>query len=295
MRKIIRNFFGVIIVGTLSSSVLAIPLGTVEVETQIGGKKLIFPVTLDLDIKTIQTGFEMSVITDMNLSSLQANIDSLAKTFPMPNDNCPSYGQHVLPKIESVSLKGIGGQAQLNSKINAVVWDCQKGVPLAGSTMTWKTKCINIFGKRICSDIPVKVEPRPGPDIKNILVRDGVIADVSLTLVTKDKKSLELVPSNVKVEPRSDLLKFINEIAGLFNTNLSDMAQKEISKAVDAGVLKQTLPKEFLTYNPELKNASFISSPDGKLTAHVEFSALLSNEQLAEMIKQSIKKQATSP
>lgn len=293
MRNIIRSFVCVII-GTLSSSVLAIPLGTVEIETKIGNQKLIFPVTLDLDIKTIPTGFEMSVITDMNLSSLQANIDSLAKTFPMPNNNCPSYGQHVLPKIESVSLKGTGGQAQLHSKINAVVWDCQKGVPLAGTTVEFKTRCVNLV-KKICTDIPVKVEPRPGPDIKNILIRDGVIADLSLTLVTKDKKSLELVPFNVKVKPRSDLLKFINEIAGLFNTNLSDIVQKEISKAVDAGILKQTLPKEFLKYNPELKNANFVSSPNGVLTAHVEFSALLSNEQLAEMIKQSVNKQTTTP
>ena len=294
MRNIIRSFVGVII-GTLSSSVLAIPLGTVEVETKIGNQKLMFPVTHDLDIKTIPTGFEMSVITDMNLSSLQANIDSLAKTFPMPNNNCPSYGQHVLPKIESVSLKGTGGQAQLHSKINAVVWDCQKGIPLAGATLEWQTRCVKVFGTKMCTDVPVKLEPRPGPDIKNILIRDGVIADLSLTLVTKDKKSLELVPSNVKVEPRSDLLKFINEIAGLFNTNLSDIVQKEISKAVDAGILKQTLPKEFLKYNPELKNANFVSSPNGVLTAHVEFSALLSNEQLAEMIKQSINKQTTTP
>ena len=98
MRNIIRSFVGVII-GTLSSSVLAIPLGTVEVETKLE-IKINVSVTLDLDIKTIPTGFEMSVITDMNLSSLQANIDSLAKTFPMPNNNCPSYGQHVLPKLK---------------------------------------------------------------------------------------------------------------------------------------------------------------------------------------------------
>lgn len=279
----------------LAQSAMAIPLGTVDVEADIGGQKLLFPVALDLNIETVPSGFEMLVVADMNLRNLQNSIDSIAKNFPMPNDNCPGYGQHVLPTVESVSLDGVGNQMVLNAKVKAVVWDCQKGVPLGGTTVRWETKCIKVFGKKICTDVPVKVEPLPGPDIKNILIREGFVGKASLALVTKDKQSIEIVPSNVNVEPRGDLLKFLNTILGLFTDNLSDMAQKEMKKVVDAGVLKQTLPKEFLSYNPELKNAGFVTAQDGSVTAHIEFSALLSKEQLAEMIKQSVGKKETAP
>lgn len=292
MKKLLCTFIAT--VGFMASTtVIAVPLGTVEMEVPIANQKLTFPVALDLDIKTVPTGFEMVIVTDLNLAPLQTNIDTIAKGFPMPNDNCPGYGQHVLPTVKSVSLNAAGGQAKLNAKVDAAVWDCQKGIPLGGTTVRWRTECYKGFWGKVCWDVPYKVEPKPSPDIKNRLFQEGFEGDVTLALVAKDSKTLEIVPSNVKVEPRGDLMKFINSILGIFNTNFTDMATKEISKAVDAGSLRQTLPKELEIYNPALKSASFATSPDGNLIAHVEFSAMLTKEQLADMIKQSISKKPT--
>lgn len=274
----------------------AVSLGTVDIVSEIGDQKLTFPVALDLTINTSPTGVEMKVIADMNMQSLQSSIDAIAKSFPMPNDNCPGYGQHVLPTVESVSLAGSGNQALFNAKVNAVVWDCQQGLPLAGTTVRWETRCVNVpVVGRVCTDVPVKVQGRPGPDIKNILVKEGFVGDVALTLATQDKQSIELVPSSVNVVPRGDLGRFLNEIAGLFNNNLSNVAQKEIGKIVNAGQLRQALPKEVQAYNPVINGVQFNTGADGTLFAHVDFGATLTGEQLSELLKKSLAKESAKP
>ncbi len=278
-----------------SSYASAVSLGTVDIVSEAGGQKLTFPVALDLAINTTPTGVEMKVIADMNLRSLQSNINSMAKSFPMPSDNCPGYGQHVLPTVENVSLGASGNQALLNAKVNVVVWDCQQGLPLAGTTVRWETRCVDLLVGKACTDVPVKVEARPGPDIKNILVKEGFVGDVALSLITRDKQSIELVPSDVNVVPRGDLGRFLNQIAGLFNNNLSNAAQKEIGKVVNAGQLRQALPKEFQAYNPIINGVWFNAAPDGALIAHVDFGATLTAEQLSEFLKKSVAKDGTKP
>lgn len=274
----------------------AVSLGTVDIVSEVGGQNLTFPVALDLTINTTPSGVEMKVIADMNMRSLQNNIDAIAKSFPMPSDNCPGYGQHALPTVESVSLAGSGNAALLNAKVNVVVWDCQQGVPLTGTTVRSETRCVNVpLVGRVCTDVPIKVQGRPGPDIKNILVKEGFVGDVALTLTTQDKQSIELVPSNVNVVPRGDLGRFLNQIAGLFNNNLSSVAQKEIGKVVNAGQLRQALPKEVQAYNPIINGVQFNTAADGALVVHVDFGAALTGEQLSEFLKKSLPKESAKP
>jgi len=281
-----------IVLGALSAMISgyagAIPLGTVEVETEVQGEKMVFPVALDLDIQTADDGFEMSVMADMGMGPLQVGIDRIAKRFPMPNDNCSSYGQHVLPTVENVSLKPDGNRARLEAKLNAAVWDCQKGVPGGGTTVRWRVECIRLLGKRICTKVPYRVEVKPGPDIKNRLFSEGFAGEASLMLVVKDGQSLALVPSDVRVEPRGDLMRFLDRVLGIFDKNLSEIAAAKVQEAVNAGVFQKALPSEYLQYQPVLKNAGFSAAVDGALVARVEFSAKLSKDQLKDLIRRSV-------
>jgi hypothetical protein len=267
----------------------ALPLGTVEIENVVAGTPVKIPVSLDLNIATVNTGIQVVVVADMNLGELQSKVDAIAKSFPMPRDNCPGYGQHVLPTVESVALKTAGNTAAIDARVNVVIWDCQAGVPLGGTTVRWETRCVTII-RRICTDVPVKVEPKPGPDIKNILIREGLAGEVRLVLAVPDGKSIELKPVSTTVQPRGDVGRFFNNIAGIFNSNLSDVAQKEIRKIVDAGTLRQALPKEILAFNPVINSATFQTTPDGKLGVRASFEALISPQQLTEWIQASIAK-----
>jgi hypothetical protein len=282
---------------SLSSSLLffcpavsALPLGTVEIENVVSGTPVKVPVSLDLNISTVEAGIQVGVMADLNLGDLQSKIDAIAKSFPMPRDNCPGYGQHVLPSVESVALRAAGNTAAIDARVNVVVWDCQAGVPLGGTTVRWETKCVRVFGKKLCTDVPVKVEPRPGPDIKNILVREGLAGEVRLVLAVPNGQTIELKPVSTAVQPRGDVGRFFNNIAGIFNSNLSDVAQKEIRSIVDAGTLRQTLPKEILAFNPAIKSAAFQTTPDGTLGVRVSFEAIISAQQLTEWLQASLQK-----
>jgi hypothetical protein len=273
----------------IAANAYAASLGTVEVETDIGGTKVKFPVALDLTVSTVDEEFQLNVVADMSLSNLQEKFDSIVKGFPVPKDNCPGYGQHVLPTVESAALLASGNTAVIDAKVNVVVWDCQQGVPLGGTTVRWEMRCVDLgpLG-RACTHVPVKVEPRPGPDIKNILVKEGLVGKVNLSLLSPDGKSIEVRPSNPSVIPRGDIGKYFNIIAGIFNSSLSDIAQKEIRDIVDAGVLRQALPKEILAFDPQIKTVQFQATPDGKLSAKVDFQALITGDQLADWINESI-------
>lgn len=275
-----------------STQIHAISLGTVEMESDVSGTKVKLPVALDLTINTIQTGFQLSITSLVDMSDLQNKFDTIVKSFPVPADNCPGYGQHVLPTVESANLSPGGDTAIFDAKVNVVVWDCQQGVPLGGTTVRWETKCVDLGWPlgRVCTDVPVKVEPKPGPDIKNILLKEGLVGKVSLSLATPDGKSIELRPGNATVTPRGDVGKFFDAIAGIFNSNLSSVAQRKIKEIVNEGTLRQTLPKEILAYNPIINAVQFQTSTDGKLLVKVDFQTLITGDQASEWVKKSVGK-----
>lgn len=287
MKAVVRSLILGILIWSVEAS--AVSLGIVEVESDVGGVKVKFPVDLDLTVTTVSNGFQLNVLADLSLVDLQKKFDTIVKGFPVPRDNCPGYGQHVLPTVESAALIAAGNTAVVDAKVNVVVWDCQQGVPLAGTTVRWKLRCADLgpLG-RPCTNVPVKVEPTPGPDIKNILVKEGLVGKVSLSLATPDGISIELRASNVSVTPRGDVGKFFNSIAGVFNSSLSDRVQKEIREIVDAGVLRQALPKEILAFDPMIRTVQFQDSADGKLSAHVDFQAMITAQQMADWITKSV-------
>lgn len=266
-------------------------LGTVEIQSTIGGIALAFPTHLQLSIQTDKDGAALDIKADVDLSSLQDNFDPIVKSFPMPNDTS-GYGTKFTASIASASLIPAGDMAVLEANVNATAWHIEKGIPGGGTTVRWETRCADLgwpIGK-VCTDVPVSVEVPPGPDIKLEIAKEGFNASVSLSLATSDGKSIELRPGEAVVHPRGDLGKFLNELAALFKSDVSTLAQKKIQDIVNDGTLRQALPAEINTFNPVIKTAQFFTTTKGNLGARVMFHALLTPEQLAEWIKKSLGK-----
>lgn len=185
----------------------------------------------------------------------------------------------------------IGDTATIHANVNVDIWHIEKGIPLGGTTIRWETRCVDvpIFGK-VCTDVPVSVEPLPGDDVKIKILEEDIVGEISLVLLTPDNQSVEVHPTKVDVKPRGDVGKFFDDIAGIFNYSLSDVARREIAEIVNDGTLRQALPKEILAYNPSIRAVQFNTSVDGELETHVTFYALLTPEQLTEWISASINK-----
>lgn len=268
----------------------AISLGEVDLRSEINGVQVSFPVTLDLNVADLGDSVKLDISADVSMTDMQQKFDSIVKKLPVQTDNCPGYGQHVLPTVETAKLLARGQTAIIEADVYAKVWDCQAGVPLAGTTVRWEQRCVDL-GRlgRPCVEVPVTVEAKTGPNIRSIIYEGGFVLTAPLSLNTPDGVSIEISPAAANVAPRNDVGKFLNTIAGVFNADLNSAAQKEISKAVDDGFLKQALPKEFLTYQPKIKLAEFRAGPDGKLITHVEFQASVTRDQLAALITQAIR------
>jgi chemotaxis protein CheY-P-specific phosphatase CheC len=136
--------------------------------------------------------------------------------------------------------------------------------------------------------VPVKVEVGPGADTKSLLTQGQLIGSATLSLATHDNETIELKTSNVNVAPEGDLANFHSQIAGAFGSGLSGLAQQEISKIVNSNVLRRALPKEVKDYKPVIKDAQFHSQPEGALFLLASFTAILSNDQIADLVKKSI-------
>lgn len=269
----------------------ALNLGTVIIQSNVAGTVLDFPTELELSIHTSQEGAKIGILARVALANLQNSFDAIAKTLPMPNDTS-GYGTKIVARVESASLGASGDTAQLAANVNVTVWQIEKGLPGGGTTIRWETRCVDLPWPvgRVCTDVPVKVEVPPGPDIKLEVLKEGFNAQVALSLATPDGQSIEIRPGPATVTPRGDLGKFFNDIAGIFNQNLSAQAQREIAEIVNDGTLRQALPAEILAYNPKVASVQFQTRPDGTLGAMVDFRAALTAEQLAEWIKKSIGK-----
>lgn len=272
-----------------------LPLGTIEVVQQVQGVTLTIPVNSTLDVQTTNNGITIGVALDANLASVQSNFPVLMKTFDLPSNNCDGYGQSVVAKLNSSSLTAAGNQAVIKANAHVAVWDCQKGLPGGGTTLEWKLKCWRVIGKKICTKVPQKITIQPGSDIKNRLVEDDVTAKVALLVSSKDGVSFEISPTDVNVELHNDITKFLNKIAAMFNVSATDFAKKSLGAAVNAGMLRKTIPEEFLQYNPKITSLSFYTRADGSLGMKVSLVSELTGPQLNVFIKEMLMPVAAQP
>lgn len=274
----------------MTTDVLAngVKLGTVSMTSDIAGTPVNFPVDLLLSLTSSTAGVSLEVVAEIGMSELQAKFDTIAKTFPMPNDTS-GYGTKIVAKVASAGLRSGGDAAILEANIDAEVWQIEKGLPGGGTTVRWEQRCINLpFGQRVCTDVPVTVEVKPGPDIKAKLIGEGLSCSVPLSLTTPDGVSIEVRPGNASVTPRGDVGRFLNDIAGIFNQSLSDQAQRELKDVVNDGSLRQALPPDIRAYNPKIVAVQFMTRADGSLGARVQFEALLTAQQLTEWVARSL-------
>jgi hypothetical protein len=275
-------------VATCAAAADPIALGVVKLAQPIGNTTVTFPVESTLEVASSTDALDIRVGLDADLSDLQRQFATIAGSFALPSENCPGYGQHVVAKLLSASLNAAGSTAVVSAKANVAAWDCQKGVPGAGTTMQWRNHCWKVFGRKVCTKVPHTVTIQPGPDIKNRLIEDDVDATIPLLITTKDGESIEITPGDVDVKLHNDITKFLNQIAAMFKVSASDIANKQISSLVSAGALRKAIPDEFTAYNPKISSISFYQRQNGSLGLRLSFAVALKGAQLGEFMAKAV-------
>jgi hypothetical protein len=267
-----------------STTASAISLSEVSVNIPFERQEVLLKIKTDFELQTMGDLVRIDLKIRTDLSDLQNKFDVFIKNIPLATDNCPGYGQHVLPKIEQASLKAVGMSAVIEITGNASVWDCQKN-PIRTAVVKSEQKCL--FG--VCIDVPTTVEWRDSQPIKNKYFTEGFSATIPLTLTSKDGVSIDIKPGNAVILPRGELAKYFNSILAIFNNDLSRIATNKIDDLVETGLLKKTIPQEFMQFNPILKNVSF-TAQGARLFSDVSFSSEVSANQLSDFLKAALRK-----
>jgi len=139
---------------------------------------------------------------------------------------------------------------------------------------------------KIC--YPVKIETGNGSDIKLKLFSEGFSAKLKFGLTTPDNKSIDIVQLDTEVYPRGELGKFINWILSFVKGDLNHFATGKLRDLINEGTIRQTLPTNLNTYNPSIKTIQFVTLTNGNLGVLANLEAVLTEEQLGEIITKSI-------
>jgi len=107
-------------------------------------------------------------------------------------------------------------------------------------------------------------------------------------LTTPDGNSINIQEFDTEVSPRGDLGKFVAKLLELVRVNINTIAKNKIQEFINKDTLKQTLPKNLDAYNPVIKTIQFTTLVSGSLGVFVSFEAIITEEQLTEIISKSM-------
>lgn len=263
-----------------------VSLGTVEITQPINGIEIKIPIDLSLGIVRTGDMFLISIDALANLRGFQDNTETIIKTFPLPKD-LSGYGTKFKIEIENAKLLSQKDSAYIEVNFDTEIWQIEKGVPLGGTTIEWENRCINLGLGKVCTKVPVKVEPRPGADIKTKLVSEGINAKVSFALSTPDGKSIKINYHDLDVNPRGDVGRFLNDIAEIFNKDINSHLRDVMDKQITQN-LKVSLPDEIEKFNPDIKTIQFKQIQDGSLGIFLNFETEITGKQLNTLIAEEL-------
>lgn len=256
-------------------------VGPITHTQEISGQTVSVPVVVDLDFRTIPEGVRLVAKPILDLTDLQAKFGAIVKATPMPRDNCPGFGQHVLPEIEDAGLAPLGSAVRVSLRGNATAWSCQRN-PVPETVCGSRRHCV--LG--VCVDIP-ECRFREASPVKLRLFNEGFVGSVDIALFSPDKRSVAVGASNTSLQPRGDLGRFLNALAGVFGQNLDKVAGDKIDDLLSTDMFRRSLPGDLMRFNPSIEAISF-AAPNGRLQAVAEFHAVVSAQQLTEFLRKAL-------
>lgn len=261
-------------------------LGKFDVKANISGIDLILPTELSIQVETEVDRIVVTSESTIDLVNLQGNILPILRSNPFPPIS--GYGpQCEVTSLDSANLNPLGDSAVLEVGISCSVWEISKGLPYPVEHT--KKVCIDIpFVGEQCGYIPDGVTFENGADIKLHLFNEGASAKVRFGLVTSDNKSIDILQLETEVYPRGELGKFTNWLLTFIKGDLSHFATGQLRKIINDGSLRQTMPKNLDKYNPLVKTIQFVTLATGSLGLFCSFEASLTEDELGEIIGNSI-------
>lgn len=258
-----------------------IKLDPINIKTNIGGIDVQFPTELSISIETETDKVLFNAESVINLKNLQDNFFTILKSLPLKMEE--GKGQKIeIKSIDSGRFYPEGDNAILEASISCIVW--QLGVPIPVP----RTKIIDLglLGKH---KVPTgDVDIVYSGDLKTKLIEEGFNAKIRFSLSTPDSKSIDISNIEPEVYPRGDIGKFINWILSFVKGDLNHFVKGQLYKIINDGLIRQTFPESLNKYSPSIISVQFKTISEGVIGISTNFEAILSEDEIAEIIKDAI-------
>lgn len=263
-----------------------VSIGPITLTEAYGDIQISPVVTTYLSIQTRTDGLAVRARVLSDLGDLQSKVGQIVDRFPLPQNNCASYGpNNLVAKIWGKQLIPSGDSAVLKLSGYVEVWACVSN-PIPNSKVEWRND-----GPFHLS-IP-HVVTWPGDPIKTILAKQPFDVSLPATLAILDDHTVALHPGTPSVSLGGQYAGITNGILNIAGVNLNNMAADALNRSIDPSKLRQSIPDDLLKLNPQISVARFVET-SGKLGVELQLNSKVPADQLTDLLQLLIGRQKTT-
>ena len=261
-----------------------IMIGPVTVSKALQGVPVNASATTFFSLRTENNTLFVDARLEANLQDLRYQFGSLFGTIPLPTNNCASKTlNNIVAHIPSRDIGAQNGKLVISLGGNVESWAClDNPVP---ETYWDPTGCTGSTG--FLGHIHYKFgcpRTRSGSPIKNKNLTQPFTAHIPISIVVDGGNTIRLDVGTPDINLTGQLVFITKGVLKIGGVNINDAAKKIIDNSIDPSLLSLTIPEEYESLNPVVKDAHF-GEKDGNLTLFISLSAAADQGKLNELVK----------
>jgi len=229
-----------------------VPVGPIPFSQTVRGITLSTPVSFFLSFNPQGSQILVNARILADLSDLQRKVGSLVDTIPLPSDRCAHTGvDNLVSRIWGKDITIAGNVATLTLHGDVDVWGC-----------------LNVFG--------LHQEKQLG--------NQPFDATLPFSAAVADPHTIAAHVGQPSITLGGQFGSVTQWLLGSLGVNLNAMAREALNGFLSPELLRQTLPNDLLTLNPDITRAELMSN-SGALALYVEMSASFDGTALGKLIR----------
>jgi len=263
-----------------------VAVGPVTLTQSYGDIQISSVATTYLSVQTKNDGLYVRGRILGDLADLQSKIGQIVDQFPLPQNNCASYGlSNLVGKIWGKQLVPSGNSAVLKLTGYVEVWGCASN-PVPNSKIEWRND--GPFGLSI-----PHIVTWPGDPIKTIMAKQPFDVSLPAALVVIDEHTVALRLGAPNIALGGQYAGITNGILRIAGIDLNGTAADALNKAIDPSKLKQSVPEDLLKLNPEVTGATFVDNA-GRLEVELQLNSRIPPDQLTGLLQLLVGRQRSA-
>src|ERR1039458_3635416 len=277
MRGVLTAVTGLLVTAFATMAATEVMIGPITIPADYAGIDISVPVRAFLQLESAADGISIAVRLQGDLSNLQSRVAQIIDTFPLPKDNCASYGaSNAVVNVWGKQLTVADTRAILTLHGYVEIWGCASN-PIPNSKVEWRND------GPFHASIP-HVVTWPGDPIKTKIATQPFDVTLPISLTVVDEHTVALTPGQPTITLGGQYVGITNGILRIAGIDINGKAAEALHHAIDPDKLQQALPAEILKLNPKITKAAFLDA-GGHLAVELSMFSKIPPAQLTGLLQ----------